>query len=144
MSYRERRRACPACATPMDEVPARSDPADPGVGAQIDRCPRCAGLFLEFFDGEPSAISRGLRGRADVAPGPGSEPVSGLRCPDCESTMTRRRYLDDGPELSRCESCLAVFLTPGEVEELARLTLAPEEQREPSWLDRLLAWLPGR
>lgn len=127
----------------MDEVPVRQDPTDASAGARIDRCPDCGGMFLEFFDGEPSAISRGLRGRSDLVGTPPSEPTESLFCPDCDGPMVRRRYLEHGPELARCESCLAVFLTPAEVEELARLTLPAEESAEGSWLDRLLRWIPG-
>lgn len=129
----------------MDELPVETDPRDSSAGAEIDRCAQCAGLFLEFFDGEPSAISRGVRTRGDVAhTGHAPRPGDALTCPDCGTHMTRRPYLDSGPALARCETCLAVFLTPSEVEELARLALSPEPVEEPSWLDRLLRWLPGR
>jgi hypothetical protein len=124
----------------MDEVPIE---AAAGEHVEVDRCPSCAGIFLEFFDGEPSALSRGLR----AATTPSGRPsVSGpLRCPDCIQPMVRRAYLGHGPELARCEGCLAIFLTPAEASELARLELPPEPpQPEPSWLERLLGWLPRR
>jgi hypothetical protein len=125
----------------MDELPVQAD--DPSAHAQIDRCSACGGLFLEFFDGEPSAISRDLRERADVAATRGRDAPEQLACPDCEEPMVRRAYLGEGPELARCETCLAVFLAPHEVAALARLELAREPEPEASWLVRLLGWLPG-
>lgn len=125
----------------MDELPVRAD--DPSAHAQIDRCAACGGLFLEFFDGEPSAISRDLRERSDVGATRARDVPDRLACPDCEEAMVRRAYLGEGPELARCETCLAVFLAPDEVAELARLELAREPEPEPSWLERLLGWLPG-
>jgi len=140
--YRGRRRACPACAHPMDEVPVTGSADDPSARAEIDRCGRCGGVFLEFFDGEPSALSRGLQERADLAP-PGASPHAGeLTCPDCGAAMVREPYLGQGPELPRCGSCLAVFLTPAQREDLATLALPPEEPTgEPSWLERLVGWV---
>jgi hypothetical protein len=125
----------------MEELPVRAD--DPSAHAQIDRCAACGGLFLEFFDGEPSAISRELRERSDVGAARAREAPARLACPDCEEPMVRRAYLGEGPELARCETCLAVFLAPHEVAQLARLELAREPEPEESWLARLLGWLPG-
>lgn len=124
----------------MDEVPVQTDPADRSAHAEIDRCGGCGGMFLEFFDGEPSAISRGLAERTELTPS--ARPASGdaISCPDCEAPMIRRAYLERGPELLRCDTCLAVFLRPWEVARLAALELEP--RAEPSWLERLLRWLP--
>ncbi len=120
----------------------QTDPQDVGAVAAIDRCGSCRGLFLEFFDGEPSAISRGLVDRGDVPhAGEAPLPAEQLTCPDCATAMVRRIYLERGPSLARCESCMAVFLTPSEVDALSRLVLSPEEREDPSWLERLLAWL---
>lgn len=116
---------------------------DPSAHAQVDRCAACGGLFLEFFDGEPSAISRDLRERSDAGATRAREAPVRLACPDCEEPMVRRAYLGEGPELARCESCLAVFLAPHEVAQLARLELARDPEPEESWLVRLLGWLPG-
>lgn len=118
--------------------------ADPHADerAEIDRCGRCGGLFLEFFDGEPSALSRGLIDRADLEPAPRPAPEGSLTCPDCEAPMVERAYLGHGPSLPRCETCLAVFLTPALREELATLTLPPSDaDEETGWLDRALEWL---
>lgn len=125
----------------MDELPVLA--GDPSAHAEVDRCAVCGGLFLEFFDGEPSAISRELRASSDLDTTRASAPRGPLACPDCDEPMVRRAYLGEGPELARCETCLAVFLTPHEVARLARLELSREPEPEESWLVRLLGWLPG-
>jgi Zn-finger nucleic acid-binding protein len=126
----------------MDEVPVPATPGEPRSRAEIDRCARCGGVFLEFFDGEPSALSRGLEGRTELAPAGGAAADGELACPDCGAVMVRAPYLGHGPALPRCGSCLAVFLTPAQREALAALALPPEPPREePSWLERLVGWV---
>ncbi len=49
--YRTRRRTCPACASSMEEIAV---PLTGGPGAEIDLCNSCGGVYLEFFDGEPT------------------------------------------------------------------------------------------
>jgi Zn-finger nucleic acid-binding protein len=140
-AYREQLRVCPECGTPMDAVPVNGDPNDASVQVEADVCGKCGGIFLEFFDGEPSAISRGMLKSGGLARS-GAASTGELVCPDCAAPMVRKAYLDQGPELARCEQCLAVFLAPDDVESLARLELAPEPSEKPSWLDRLLRWIP--
>ena len=120
-----------------------TDPGDPSGRADIDRCPSCGGVFLEFFDGEPSALARGLDRRPDLAPTGGRPQGGDHRCPDCGEPMVIRAYLDQGPEVPRCETCLAVFLTPALRVEMARLRLArdPEATEDEGWMHKLLGWL---
>jgi Zn-finger nucleic acid-binding protein len=124
----------------MEAVPLNG-PKDASMQAEADVCPKCGGVFLEFFDGEPSAVSRRMLGRRKHAPG----PVVGVgsACPDCSTPMTRKAYLGQGPELARCDECLAVFIAESELPSLANLELAPEPAaHEPTWIAKLLAWLP--
>jgi Zn-finger nucleic acid-binding protein len=142
-AYRAQLRICPACASPMDAVPLSGDANDATVKAEADACAKCGGIFLEFFDGEPAAISRAMVGRDELHRSGGAQ-AGELRCPDCACAMVRKAYLGVGPELARCEQCLAVFLAPDEVALLANLALPPEQTTaEPTWLSRLLGWLPG-
>jgi Zn-finger nucleic acid-binding protein len=142
-AYRAQLRSCPGCSTPMDAVPLSGDAHDPTVKAEADACAKCGGIFLEFFDGEPTAISRAVVQR-DALSRSGAAFEGELRCPDCATPMVRKAYLGHGPELARCEQCLAVFLAPDEISMLASIALPPEPPAsEPTWLSRLLAWLPG-
>jgi hypothetical protein len=97
-------------------------------------------VFLEFFDGEPSAVSRGLLGRPKRTSGLLTPDAT---CPDCSTPMVRKAYLGHGPEIARCDECLAVFIAGSELPALARLELPPEPvAAEPTWIAKLLAWVP--
>lgn len=105
---------------------------------EVDACPSCDGVFLEFFDGEPIGLAR----RISSPPRAGaSTPAEGpLTCPDCDALMVARAYLGHGPEIPRCETCLAIFLDPALRAALARHELS-EREPEPGWLEKLVGWL---
>ncbi|MFK7991261.1 MAG: zf-TFIIB domain-containing protein [Sandaracinaceae bacterium] len=135
--YRARTRACPGCRTPMREVPLS------GVSADVDVCDTCDGAFLEFFDGEPVALAQAMLSVVRL-----DGPVllhDELVCPDCVAPMPRRAYLEQGPDVPRCETCLAVFLDPALLEELARTRFVdPDGEDEESWFGRLMGAIFGR
>lgn len=145
--YRERRRACPGCGHPMDPLPVGPDsdgsPADVASGekVEIDRCASCGGTLLDFFDGEPIRLASQIVGTHP--PHVDRAPDAVITCPDCREPMTARPYLGEGPELPRCDGCMAVFVTSAQLAELAATQLSPDEENEPTWLRRLLDWLPG-
>jgi len=115
---------------------ARSDEA------QVDLCPRCGCVFMEFFDGEPSELSRRLEKHLRSARWTTSLPSKTIECPACEVPMIARNYLDGGPLIVRCEHCMAVFATPSQVEDLAMYQSVGGRQKPP-WLERLRAMLMG-
>jgi hypothetical protein len=106
-------------------------PLTDGSKAGIDLCERCGSVFVEFFDGEPVEISRVLSGH--LAAAAAIERPAVLLCPDCQKEMVLRPYLDTGPEVARCESCLALFATPDDLRALCAIEV---EEAEPSWLTR--------
>jgi len=134
--YRERNRACPGCSAPMTRVPLE-DPARGDEPIEIDRCDLCGGTFLEFFDGEPIGLAKGA---VASAPERRTEAAAAPpRCPDCEIVMVERAYLDVGPMLARCDTCLAVYVSRERLEELAATRMKPADDAEPrGWLERLL------
>ncbi|MCB9594696.1 MAG: zf-TFIIB domain-containing protein [Sandaracinaceae bacterium] len=136
--YRERTRACPVCAEPMSAIPL-VDPAAEGA-VEIDRCDRCGGTFFEFFDGEPIRLAYQTEETAPPTAGAaGSRPPV---CPDCGTAMTLRRYLDVGPPVARCDACMALFLSPADLADLAATRLAPAPPAGPaSWMERLMRWV---
>ena len=115
---------------------ALDDPAQPGT--EIDRCDRCGGTFLDFFDGEPIGLAgSALESAPQRRPQLPERPVT---CPDCERPMVDRPYLDEGPLLARCDTCMAVFVSAERLEALASTTMEPlEEAAAPGWLERLRA-----
>lgn len=111
-----------------------------GVEADVDVCDTCHGAFLEFFDGEPVALAGAMLSVVRL-----DGPVlfhDELVCPDCVAPMERRAYLEQGPQVPRCETCLALFLDPALLEELAR-TRFTEEEEEKTWFGRLLSAVFG-
>jgi hypothetical protein len=125
----------------MDVVPL--DGAGSSAEAAIDVCGSCRGAFFEFFDGEPSAISRAISRRP---PGrvPARTPNVGVMCPDCAAPMVRKPYLGRGPEIARCEQCMAAFVTADEMQALAQLSLEADPKDAapaPSWTARVWQWL---
>jgi Zn-finger nucleic acid-binding protein len=109
-----------------------------GGHGSIDLCDRCGGVFLEFFDGEPGSLSREIRQHLSRFESPlkvGGDPFA---CPDCNRVMEVHPYLDEGPNIARCNRCMAVFATPEQVRALADFHFI---QDAPSWFERLVALL---
>ncbi len=133
--YRGRLRACPSCKSPMQQVAMERAK---GQGA-VDLCDQCGGVFLEFFDGEPVDLSRGVVEhvkRFAVASGPGDQ-LDGV-CPDCQKSMVVQRYLEQGPRIARCDGCMAIFATSEQVRALASFRFTQDGS---SWFERLVAQL---
>lgn len=114
------------------------DPSAEGGHVEIDRCVSCGGSFFEFFDGEPVHLAH--RTLSEMPPTAEALASAVVSCPDCGEAMERRRYLGHGPELAQCETCMALFVTPTELRELARWREAREE-RPSGWLEKLVAWV---
>jgi len=110
---------------------------DAGDAAEVEICRACGSAFFEYFDGEPAELARALQ-QADRPSGDaaGTQVKSG--CPDCGDVYDLMRYLDDGPYLFRCGSCMAVFATADQLRELAAFT---QIKPSGSWLSSLLARL---
>ncbi len=106
----------------------------------VDRCQRCGGVFIDYFDGDPSEVARRMARaglRDDAIAVLERDPV----CPDCERPLALRLYLDDGAPIWRCESCAAAFLTPAMLDRLAAYRWT--EPAPPGLLSRLLEWWRG-
>lgn len=107
----------------MIEICTRED----GQGAEIDLCERCGGVFFDFFDGEPGNLSRSLVDlqQTPVIRATADQPA---RCPDCDRPMTLTRYMERGPVLRRCDSCVGVFVNHDQIEAMA--SFVAEERPE--------------
>jgi Zn-finger nucleic acid-binding protein len=104
--------------------------------ARVDHCEQCGGVFLEFFDGDPGDLSRGVLER--MLAHSGDHPFrADPPCPDCEIPMVQSRYLDTGPAVARCSRCMGVFATPFQLREVASYSDTDEPEEERSLLQRL-------
>jgi Zn-finger nucleic acid-binding protein len=98
---------CPACKARMD-VRAAGD-------ATIDVCPKCRGLWLDWFDGDTLALAEAAMpiSRRPMAPVPAEAP-----CPRCSRALEERAHEAGGPVVWRCTECAGSFLPRGTVEAL--------------------------
>ena len=100
-------------------------------------CGACAAIWVAWWGGEPSGIARTVLPRPPQA----SWVQRGARCPIDDAELVDRPYLDSGPVVARCPTCLGLFARREQVSELAafheRIPLeAPEPILWVSWLDR--------
>jgi len=123
MSYRAATVRCPGCGDALEPY-ALGD-------AEIDVCPSCRGIWLDWFDGEVTSLVRKARKRPELGTAGGSAGATGARtpcCPRCAEALT----IDfvHGVGLLRCRSCIGVFVERQNVATLADVT--PPTEREPS------------
>jgi Zn-finger nucleic acid-binding protein len=104
----------------------------------FDQCIGCHGVWVDWWSGEASGIARRVPAR------PGSAPTGtrGGVCPRDGTELVEREYLDTGPVVERCPTCLGLFARREQIGELASFhERIPMEPPEPivwvSWLDRV-------
>ena len=128
--------SCPACTGPLAEWRADSDEDDVSE-AVVFACGACRGVWLDWFGEEPTRVAR----RVEPAPGNGPEGRAGGSCPRDGSALVLRSYLDAGPVVERCPTCLGLFASRAQLAPLAAFhERIPFEAPEPivwvSWLTR--------
>lgn len=93
------------------------------AGQELDRCARCAGVWLDPGEGEPltrpeaelPTAYRALRSGRSTGKSFRPAPVN---CPRCGKPMQQERYAESAVTIDRC-AC-GVFLDGGEVEKIQR------------------------
>lgn len=101
---------CPACGGPMAErtLPALDD-------AAFHECIACFGLWIDWHAGEASQMAR----LVPSPPGPAPARAHGGACPRDGTPLGERPYLDSGPLVERCPTCLGLFAARDQVAPLA-------------------------
>lgn len=103
---------CPRCQRPLDEKKYR--------GLEVDRCPACRGLWLDFPELEElestAAKSEALIGTRDY-----SRRDSELRCPHCGGPMETFNYRAYDLPIDHCVIGHGYWLDPGEEERVLEL-----------------------
>ena len=115
---------------------ARWRAPDGGEG-DFDECISCHAIWLDWWGGEASGIARTVPAQLAGAPAGRRGGV----CPRDGSALVERAYLDSGPVVERCPSCLGLLARREQVAELAafheRIPIdAPEPIVWVSWLER--------
>lgn len=128
--------ACPHCRVQLEQVMYE--------GADIRKCPRCEGAFVEKeklsrilirqdmdFDDETRRLAQTLiSSKKKIFLDKSSRLDSNwcLKCPDCESFMNRQFFVYSYPvEIDRCPNCEAIWFDKRELEILQCLYESKEE-----------------
>jgi len=127
-SPRFRQRACPRDHTPL--VPEKVAVTGPDV--TIDKCPTCAGVFLD--KNELLRISGDFRLNKYLRDKVALDSDSQVVCPHCGGIMDLERIA--GVEVEVCLTCFGLWLDGGELEALkgrrdaAPIPLTSKKQEE--------------
>src|SRR5262252_10729200 len=130
--YREPRLVCPTCATPLE-------PREVG-DAVVDLCPGCAGLWIDWFDGELVTLAR--KAPTIVAEGSKSRGGGANECPRCRSKLHDETFGGAEVHILRCGDCAGAFITRDACDRLiGERTTTIGEGPDESWLEKLVAAL---
>ena len=120
----------------MAELTLPAEARQPEV--TVDVCGGCRGVWFDWFDGETSAIAR----RLDTGGLPASPSGADGRCPRDGTRLEGHPYLDHGPLVDRCPTCLGLFAGRDVISALQRFhermdVQSPEPIERASLLSRL-------
>ncbi len=106
-------------------------------GSLVDVCTACAGVWIEWFDGEPNVLAGLLPPGSTAAHPPGQ-----MLCPACKTRLDETGYPDESSEarVHRCGHCVGTFVTADGLATLARAGAPVREDDE----DTFLSWLISR
>lgn len=108
----ESNRICPYCDINMELVILELDER-----TEVDRCPSCGLVFVDFFDGDLEAIAQALD------PAPASQQLANaelLNCPDCDEPAAPIAFVM-GAAIRRCFACSGMLLSPRAIHALDHL-----------------------
>lgn len=100
--------------------------------AEIDICPQCSGLWVDWFDGNLVKVAH------DAAPIEPGVSVSGgpHTCPRCQQMLHAESIR--GVRVHRCQDCAGAFVERLAFDALIGLAVAEPRKQAPSAIDRLL------
>jgi hypothetical protein len=105
-----------------------------GPTATVEVCESCHGVWFDWFVGEASALARYLQPRA------GRAACRPAICPRDGAELIEQPYLDSGPLVHRCPTCLGLFVRPDRLRALQDFhTAMPDRPPEPIERASLLA-----
>lgn len=104
----------------------------------VDRCESCHGVWFDWFDGETSGLAQKLVTIAVAAP----SGHRGGACPRDGAALEAHPYLDAGPPVERCPTCLGLFAGRPQIAALQKFhERMPENSPEPIERTSLLSRL---
>jgi hypothetical protein len=98
-------------------------------------CDVCAGVWVDWWTGEASGVAR------LIPPHDAAGPVgrAGGACPRDGDQLVARAYLDSGPVVERCPTCLGLFAKRALLPALAAFHEAIPQELGPIHFPSLLA-----
>lgn len=106
----------------------------------VEVCDACGGALIDFFDGEPTRLARELVAHEKKDFSRRSKAL--VHCPDCEREMDSAVYLgSEGPSISRCGQCFAVFVTAAQLVALGKFRQLQKLSARPDWFERFVGAL---
>lgn len=107
---------------------------------EFEECTSCHAIWLDWWRGEASGLARNVPPLGVGSPGAPAGRRGGA-CPRDGTALVERPYLDSGPVVERCPTCLGLFARRELVAPLAafheRIPVdAPEPILWVSWLER--------
>lgn len=112
---------CPGCGGALLALAVEEE-------ARVHVCRSCQGAWFDWFDGEMSALAQALAPAAAPPPPVPHAPA----CPRDGAPLVEQPYLDAGPPVERCPTCLGLFARRDRIEALRTFHLRmPEESPEP-------------
>ena len=115
--YRTAQALCPGCGTLLEQRIAGE--------AEIDVCPKCHGIWVDWFDGALKTIAH------DAAPIPPADPMTGGNnlCPRCTQPLHFEKLL------RRCSECAGTFVPRSAFDDL--LVAIEPVKEEPTVFQRM-------
>lgn len=139
-AYRESAPVCPVCHENLESHTTE------GAGATIDLCNKCGGVWLDWEDGDFTALAREVpptAAREIPRNGPGA-------CPRCRRPLAVEVFRDTA-EVLRCAECAGAFVPYASIGKIAEST--PADARDEQGQDeggvwvrvarRLRSWIAG-
>ncbi|MGD1086083.1 MAG: zf-TFIIB domain-containing protein [Verrucomicrobiota bacterium] len=107
---------CPRCGSSMEKAQTGNE--------QIDRCTKCGGLWFGELELEDLRAQKESERIDTGKPNPALDPNARLKCPKCETPMTRM-VDNEHPHIwyETCGVCGGSFLDAGEFKEMKRHNL---------------------
>ena len=120
--YRHGALRCPACSTVLD--------AKMCGNAQVDICPACFGVWIDWMDGDLSNVTAHV----------GALPHSSVKldehrrgeCPICQAPLSETSFGQQGATIQRCGSCAGAFVPRESLERVAGVEERQDENAPPS------------
>jgi uncharacterized protein len=103
---------CPKCSAAMESVSYQ--------GVEIDRCTKCAGLWLDMLEGEDLKKLSGSEsidiGSAET--GKAQDKIGKIKCPKCSAAMLRM-VVNGQPHIwyEACPVCYGTYFDAGEFKD---------------------------